>query len=170
MKHHIEFMLLNFIIPLTLALGFMSLSLPDRNYVLEITVSIPILGYLLFFFIIYYATPAYVIVFLIKKAAEFFKLKNASKRINDAYSLSSIPIGLLAFGFAFFYIKIRNLKKIDNSRTAVSNLLSLILIASLQARIFLDVLYLAAVSSIVFFIVGTTIVELRKVYGPAKSD
>ena len=72
--------------------------------------------------------------------------------------------------FAFFYIKIRNLKKIDDARTAISNLISLILIASLQARMFLDVLYLVAVSSIVFFVIGTTIIELRKIYGPAKSD
>lgn len=169
MRQHITFFVLNFVIPLSLALGFMSLSLPVRTYTLEIATGIPIFGYLLFIFIIYYATPAYLIVFLIKKASDFFKFDGISKSLESGYAITSIPIGMLAFGFAFLYMKLRDVKKIDTARTVASNLISIVLIAALQARMFMDALTIIAFASVVFFFTGSTIDSMRKIDGQKKS-
>lgn len=168
MRDHIEFFVLNFVIPLSLALGFMSLSPPVRTYTLEIANSIPIIGYLLFIFIIYYATPAYLIVFLIKMASDFFKFEGISKSLESGYAITSIPIGLLAFGFAFLYMKLRDRKKIDAARTSASNLISILLIAALQARMFMEALMIIMAASAVFFSTGSTIDRIRKVNGLKK--
>ncbi len=157
----IEVLFFSIIIPSIMVLGFLTLSYSDQSYIRDISPNVIFWPFVLIFLLIY-ATPAYLALFLVKKVATFSKMELIADAVTHIFWLTSIP--LHAMGYGYYAISQQPGNKIENDkkRMFISNALSIVFILALQVRQIPNAVFAVISISILLSVIVIIVGKARK--------
>jgi hypothetical protein len=130
-----------FIIAIIIALFTMSKE--DIAYINSFKDTLPYLAIIIIIFIIVYGTPAYILIVLLSKIANFLKIGLVGKAMATLENIASIPLYLLSHGFCSIYFdwnKIQSEEERRSIRTLITNIAGIIVMFSFQLRLIYPVI------------------------------
>jgi len=140
-----------FIIAMIIALFTMSKG--DIAYINSFKDTLPYLAIIIIIFIIVYGTPAYILIVLLSKIANFLKIGLVGKAMATLENIASIPLYLLSHGFCSIYFdwnKIQSEEERRSIRTLITNIAGIIVMFSFQLRLIYPVIFCLFLSCVLY--------------------
>jgi len=113
------------------------------------------LAIIIIIFIIVYGTPAYILIVLLSKIANFLKIGLVAKAMATLENIASIPLYLLSHGFCSIYFDWNNIQSEEERRsirTFITNIAGIIVMFSFQLRLIYPVIICLFLSCVLYVV------------------
>jgi len=138
-------------------IALFTFSAEDFAYLSNLQLMYPEIKVLFLFFILFYGTPIYILVFIFSKIANMLKFEILQESLQDLEKIASIPLYIFGFGFYNFYFKLKNIdyrEEKQGVRLITANVIGAILLLGFEMRIFEHLLFYMIILTVFFGILS----------------